>query len=135
MNKHPFLRAYLAGICVPTIFLLVIMIGYTCARYVWNIPTPIERVIVFPMAFVPNLWGLWNVLHRAFLGRVSLGIFGGLLPLLLAPLGYLMTRILDFSIPQHALAMVPIGLPIGMILYYLVWKYLVSSLNAELVVA
>ena len=135
MNKHPFLRAYLAGICVPTIFLLVIMIGYTCARYVWNIPTPIERVIVFPMAFVPNLWGLWNVLHRAFLGRVSLGIFGGLLPLLLAPLGYLMTRILDFSISQHALAMVPIGLPIGMILYYLVWKYLVSSLNAELGVA
>jgi hypothetical protein len=135
MNKHPFLRAYLAGICVPTIFLLVIMIGYTCARYVWNIPTPIERVIVFPMAFVPNLWGLWNVLHRAFLGRVSLGIFGGLLPLLLAPLGYLMTRILDFSIPQHALAMAPIGLPIGMILYYLVWKYLVSSLNAELGVA
>jgi hypothetical protein len=135
MNKHPFLRAYLAGICVPTIFLLVIMIGYTCARYVWNIPTPIERVIVFPMAFVPNLWGLWNVLHRAFLGRVSLGIFGALLPLLLVPLGYLMTRILDFSIPQHALSMVPILLPIGMILYYLVWKYLVSSLNAELGVA
>ncbi|HVH50301.1 MAG TPA: hypothetical protein VM781_01445, partial [Candidatus Bathyarchaeia archaeon] len=62
MNKHPFLRAYLAGIAVPTAFLLVVMTGYTCARYVWDIPAPIERVIVFPMAFVPNLWGLWNVL-------------------------------------------------------------------------
>jgi hypothetical protein len=137
MNKHPFLRAYLAGICVPTMFLLVIMTGYTLARYVYNVPTPIERMIVFPMAFVPNLWGLWNVLHSAFLAqrRVSLGIFGGLLPLLLAPLGYVMTRILDFSIPQHVLEIAPIGLPIGMILYYLVWKYLVSSLNAELGIA
>ena len=58
MNKHPFLRAYLAGIAVPTVFLLVIMTGYTCARYVWNIPLPIERVIVFPMAAVIHAPGV-----------------------------------------------------------------------------
>ena len=137
MNKHPFLRAYLAGIAVPTVFLLMIMTGYTCARYVWNIPVPIERVIVFPMAFVPNLWGLWNVLHSAFLAprRVPLGVFGCVLPLLLAPLGYGVAHLLNFPIPEHVIALVPIAVPIAMILYYLVWKYLVSSLNAELGIA
>ena len=133
MNKHPFLRAYLAGICVPTIFLLAVATGFTFLRYVYNLPIPVERVIVFPMAFVPNLWGLWNLLHTAFLARrFSLGLFGALLPLLLAPLGYLVAHLLEFPIPHHVLALAPIGLCIAMILYYLVWKYLVSFLNAEL---
>jgi hypothetical protein len=134
MNKHPLLRAYLAGICVPTIFLLAVATGFTFLRYVYNLPVPIERVIVFPMAFVPNLWGLWNTLHTAFFAQrqVSLGIFGGLLPLLLAPLGYTVARLLQFPIPPHLLEHAPIGLPIAMILYYLAWKYLVGSLNAEL---
>jgi len=57
MNKHPYLRAYLAGIAVPTVFLLVIMTSYTVIRYVWDVPIAIERVIVFPMAAVPNAWG------------------------------------------------------------------------------
>lgn len=57
MNTHPYLRAYLAGICVPTIFLLFVATGFTFIRYVYNFPVPIERVIVFPMAVVPNLWG------------------------------------------------------------------------------
>ena len=65
MNKHPLLRAYLAGIAVPTVFLMIVATVFTFVRYVYNAPIPIERVIVFPMAFVPNLWGLWNVLHAA----------------------------------------------------------------------
>ena len=83
MNKHPYLRAYLAGIAVPTVFLLVAMIGYTIVRYVYDVPIPVERVIVFPMAAVPNAWGLWNVLYRAFIAdrHISLGVFGGALPL------------------------------------------------------
>ena len=95
MNKHPYLRAYLAGIAIPTAFLLVATTGYIIIRYVYNLPVPIERVIVFPMAAVPNAWGLWNVLYRAFLAsrHVSLGLFGGALPLLLAPCGYLIARL------------------------------------------
>jgi hypothetical protein len=137
MNKRPLLRAYLAGIAVPTVFLLVIMTAYALVRYVYNLPVPIERVIVFPMAFVPNLWGLWNVLHAAFLAprHVSLGFFGALLPPLLAPIGYCVARLLDFPIPNPVIALAPIGVPIGMILYYLVWKYFVASLNAELGIA
>ena len=54
MNKHPLLRAYLAGIAVPTVFLLVVMTSYTFIRYVYDLPIPIEPVILFPMAIVPN---------------------------------------------------------------------------------
>ena len=134
MNNHPLLRAYLAGIAVPTIFLMIVATVFTLVRYVYNAPIPIERVIVFPMAFVPNLWGFWNVLHAAFFthGRLSLGIFGSLLPLLLAPLGYFVARMLEFPIPHPIFSLAPIGLPVAMILYYLAWKYLVGSLNAEL---
>jgi hypothetical protein len=137
MNKHPYLRAYLAGIAVPTVFLLAVMTAYTVIRYVCAIPIPIERVIVFPMAAVPNAWGLWNVLYVAFLEKrhISLGLFGGALPLLLAPGGYLVTRLLHFAVPPEVFAVAPFALPIGLVLYYLVWKYFVGFLNAELGIA
>lgn len=137
MNKHPFLRAYMAGICVPTIFLLVVATGFTFLRYVYNAPIPIERVIVFPMAVVPNLWGLWNILFAATHKRLhlSLGLHGALLPFLLAPLGILATNVLNFSVPHFASHIFPFAAPVALTLYYLAWKYLVGSLNAELDVA
>jgi len=137
MNKHPYLRAYLAGIAVPTVFLLLVITGYTVIRYVWDVPIPIERVIVFPMAAVPNAWGLWNVLYRAFFAgrRVSLGVFGGALPLLLAPGGYVVTRLLGFTVPHQVFVVAPFAFPVGLIVYYLVWKYFVGFLNAELGIA
>jgi hypothetical protein len=133
MNKHPYLRAYLAGIAVPTVFLLVVMTGYAIVRHIYNIPIPIERLIVFPMAVVPNAWGLWNVLYRALMAprHVSLGVFGGALPLLLAPCGYLVARLLGFT-PHEVLSGASFGLPVGLIIYYLAWKHLVGFLNAEL---
>jgi len=137
MNRHPLLRAYLAGIAIPTVVLLVVMTGYTIIRYVYNIPVPIERVIVFPMAAVPNAWGLWNLLYVAFLEKrhVSLGLFGGVLPLLLAPGGYVVTRLLGFTVPDAVFHVAPFALPIGLVVYYLVWKYFVGFLNAELGIA
>jgi len=137
MNKHPYLRAYLAGIAVPTAFLLVAMTAYTIVRYVYNVPIAIERVIVFPMAAVPNAWGLWNVLYRAFLAprHLPLGMFGGALPLLLAPCGYLIARLVGFTVPHEVLSFAPFALPVALIIYYLVWKHFVGFLNAELGVA
>jgi hypothetical protein len=134
MNKHPFLRAYLAGICVPTVFLLVVAAAFTLLRYVYNFAVPIERVIVFPMAFVPNAWGLWNVLFLLWHERLHLplGLHGALLPFLLAPLGILVTSLLNFSVPSFPLHIFPFAAPIGLIVYYLAWKYLVGALNAEL---
>jgi hypothetical protein len=137
MNKHPLLRAYLAGIALPTVFLLVVMTAYTVIRYVVNVPVPVERVIVFPMAAVPNAWGLWNLIYQAFGQRRqwSLGLFGGALPLLLAPGGYLVTRLLQFNVPSEVFHVAPFALPIGMIVYYLAWKYFVGFLNVELGIA
>ena len=137
MNKHPYLRAYLAGIATPTVLLLVAMSGYTIWRYVVNIPVPIERMIVFPMAMVPNVWGLWNALYLKLRQRrqISLGLFGAILVLVIAPLGYLLTRVLSFEIPRVVLMALPVNLVIGTVLYYLLWKHIVGFLNAELGIA
>lgn len=144
MRPHPYLRAYMAGIVVPTLFLLVIMAIFAYHRYYFEVPNqfvvplpgrPLDRAIVFPMAVVPNVWGAWNMLHLALRSRVrlSLGAHGALLPLLLMPGGVALARVLDvFTIQwQFALPMVPIGMAV----YYLAWKYLVGFLNAEVGVA
>jgi hypothetical protein len=137
MNRHIYLRAYMAGIVVPTIFLLVIMSGYCILRYIYNFPVPVERVIVFPMAVVPNLWGLWNVLYVALRSssRLSIGAHGAILPVLLAPLGFLLTRILDFPIPSSIAHAIPVGVAIALLVYYFAWKYLVARLNWVLEIA
>jgi len=80
---------------------------------------------------------LWNLIFVAFLQKrhIPLGLFGGALPLLLVPGGYLVARLLNFTIPPVAFQVVPVGLPIALIVYYLVWKYFVGFLNAELGIA
>jgi hypothetical protein len=137
MNQHTYLRAYMAGIVVPTIFLLVVATTFTIGRYVYNVPVPLERFIVFPMAVVPNAWGLWNILFVALRTRLqlSIGLFGALLPILLAPLGIVMASLLHFSIPNIAAHAFPIAAPVALIVYYLVWKYLVGFLNGVLQLA
>jgi len=42
------------------------------------------------------------------------------------------TRLLNFTVPDAVFHVAPFALPIGLILYYLVWKYFVGFLNAEL---
>ena len=129
MNQHPYLRAYMAGIVVPTIFLLVAMTAFTIARYMYNVPFAIERVIVFPMAVVPNVWGVWNIVHLALHRRVPIGIFGTILPFILAPAGYLVARLTGFGIPHFVHAAFPFFFPVGLAIYYLAWKFLVAPLN------
>jgi hypothetical protein len=131
MNQHTYLRAYLAGIAVPTVFLLAIMTGYCILRYVYDFPVPVERVIVFPMAVVPNLWGLWNILFIALRSRLqlSLGLHGALLPILLAPLGMVVAGLLHFPAPALISHVWPIAAPVALIVYYFAWKYLVGFLN------
>jgi hypothetical protein len=134
MKKHPYLRAYMAGIAVPTIFLLVVATGFTMARYIYNIPVPIERVIVFPMAVVPNAWGFWNVLFIFWRERLqmTIGLHGALLPFLLAPLGFAAAGLVNFPIPNFVAHFFPVAAPLGLIIYYLAWKYLVGFLNRAL---
>jgi len=137
MNQHPYLRAYMAGIAVPTAFLLIGMTVFIVTRYVYNIPLAIERVIVFPMAVVPNLWGLWNILYVALLSRrhMSIGLFGAVLPFLLVPGAYVVTRLVGFDVPAFVHSVFPFFFPVGVAIYYLAWKYLVGSLNVIVGVA
>ena len=144
MRPHKYWRAYMAGIVVPTLFLIVVMAIYAYHRYYFEVPSqfvvglpgrPLERAIVFPMAVVPNLWGIWNILHVALRQRVRLplGVHGALLPVILMPAGVTLARLLDvFTIQwQFALPM----LPIGMAVYYLAWKHFVGFLNEEMGIA
>ena len=144
MRPHPFLRAYMAGIVVPTLFLLVVMTVFAYHRYYFEVPNqfvvplpglPLERALVFPMAVVPNVWGLWNMLYLAIRSRIRwpLGLHGALLPLLLMPGGVILARVLDvFTIQwRFALPMVPIAMAV----YYLAWKYVVGFLNEEMAIA
>jgi hypothetical protein len=129
MNRHRYLRAYMCGIVVPTMFLLVAMFAFTTARYVYNVPIQIERVIVFPMALIPNFWGIWNMLYVRLSEtyQAPIGLHGAALVVLIVPIGFGLARLLGFEFPVHPLAIA--GAPAALVAYYLVWKYIVSFLN------
>ena len=144
MRPRPYLRAYMAGIMVPTIVLLLIMGIDTYHRFYLEVPSqfvfglpakPLERTILFPMAVVPNLWGLWNVLWVATKGRthLSIGAHGSLLVAMIVPAGILLARTTELFYIQMGYAL--LAIPVGMAMYYLAWKFLVGSLNAEVGVA
>jgi hypothetical protein len=118
----------MAGVVLPSLFLLVVLVGFIVARLIFEVPIPIERMIVFPMAVVPNLWGLWNVLYIAVgKRRVPLGAWGALLPILLIPGGFALQEFVGASLftPIEAL----IAFPIIAAVYYLIWKHLVGFFN------
>jgi hypothetical protein len=147
MRTHPYLRAYMAGVAVPTFMLLVMMTVLAMLRFKGAplAPSPgeastlgdallfeaIGRAIIFPMAVVPNVWGLWNMLHLA-IGRttkLSLGAHGALLPILLVPFGLMLASAFDVFSYQLQWV-IPFGI-VAMVAYYLAWKYAVGFLNAE----
>jgi len=137
MNNHPYFRAYLAGIAVPTPLMLCGLTGYMILRYVFNVPIPIERMAVFPLAVVPNAWGLWNVAYLALPGRwlLPIGVHGALLPLLLIPGGYVLAKLLGIDFIAQNAAWMWVAFPLALAIYYLAWKYLVNFCNHFLGVA
>ena len=82
MNTHPYLRAFLAGILVPTLVLPLLLIAFIVLRLGMKISFPIERGLVFPMALVPGLWGAWNMLWQWSHERTHLpvGVHGAFCP-------------------------------------------------------
>ena len=148
MNTHPYLRAYMAGIVVPTIVLLLVLSGFIVLRLVCHFPAPVERVIIFPMALVPNLFGVWNMFYLWLRPRrhLPIGLHGALLPFLLVPFGYLIglslgviavgsQGIVYFQEITLPYAFFLIGFSFTLIGYYLIWKYLVGFFNHVLGIA
>lgn len=65
--------------------------------------------------------------------RFSIGVHGSFIPALLVPAGILLARTTELFYIQMGYAL--LAIPVGMAMYYLVWKFIVGSLNAELGVA
>ena len=145
MKPHPYLRAFLAGAFVPTLILPLMLTGFIVVRLALRFPLPIERGLVFPMALVPSLWALWNMLWVGSHPRthLSIGVHGALLPLFLLPSGALaathlgilalgsegVTWFHSVYVPYSLIAPVFAGALVG---YYLAWKYVVGFLNRTL---
>ena len=144
MRPKPYLRAYMAGIVVPTIVLFVVAFVYAYhvfylevpRQFIFGLPArPLERTMLFPMAVVPNLWGVWNMLWLATKSktRLSIGAHGAFVPAILVPAGIVLARTTELFYIQMGYAL--LAIPVGMAFYYLVWKFLVGSLNAEVGIA
>ena len=148
MNPHPYLRAFLSGILVPTLIMPLFLIAFIVLRLEIQIGLPIERGIVFPMALVPILWGLWNMLWQGSHPSTHLpvGLHGALLPLFLLPVGTLIaTHLGALQLGPSTCDLVPVhhdsvwrdraflrGALAG---YYLAWKYIVGFVNHVLGIA
>ncbi len=145
MNTHPYLRAFLAGVFVPTLVLPLILTGFIILRLVMHVPVPIERGIIFPMAIVPSLFGLWNIAWLASHARTHLpiGFHGALLPIIMAPVGAFIASCLGifalgksgitwFQACEVPYALIALGFVGALAAYYLVWKYIVGFVNRTL---
>ncbi|MGB9406577.1 MAG: hypothetical protein WCA89_03520 [Terracidiphilus sp.] len=148
MNTHPYLRAYMAGIFVPTLVLPLLLTVFIVVRLVLQVPVPIERFVIFPMALVPTLFGLWNMLYLASHLRthLSIGLHGAILPFLGAPIGATLASYLGIlaigaqGVTYFQACFVPYWLIAPIFLaavagYYLAWKYIVGFLNRVLGIA
>jgi len=148
MNTHPYLRAYMAGIVFPTLVLLVVLTAFCIARFVYQVPVPIERVIIFPMALVPSLFGVWNMFYLWLRPHphLPIGFHGALLPFVMVPVGIALAGRLGLvtvgssglmCLDQHIVPYqyVALAFTIGVIIYYLAWKYLVGFFNQVLGIA
>jgi hypothetical protein len=148
MSAHPYLRAYLAGIFVPTLVLPLILTVFIVVRIVLQAPVPIEQAMIFPMAVVPVLFGLWNMLWLGSHERTHLpiGLHGAVLPLLMAPAGACVAHSLGIlALGSHGVtwfqaceipyALIAPCFLVALAVYYLVWKYIVGFLNRVLGIA
>lgn len=148
MNTHPYLRAFLAGAFVPTLVLPLMLTVFIVARLELEVQIPIEQALIFPMAVVPSLFGLWNMLFLGTHARthLPLGLHGAVLPVLLMPAGALLatwfgvlalgahgvTWFQSVKLPYTLIAPLFLAAVAG---YYLVWKYIVGFVNRVLGIA
>lgn len=148
MNTHPYLRAFMAGTLVPTLVLPLLLTAFLVLRVGMQVSFPIERGLIFPMALVPALWGLWNILWEWSRERTHLpvGLHGAFLPLLMVPVGALIathagvltlgaSSVTWFNAVTVPYSLIALFLLIGMTAYYLAWKYIVGFVNRLLGIA
>ena len=124
------------------------LIGYIVIRFMFHVPFPIERGLVFPMALVPTTWALWNMLWLGSHAKtnLSLAVHGMLLPFVLLPAGTVIASCLGilqlgssgvtwFDTCQVTYVLIAPCFLAAVAGYYLVWKYVVGFLNRVLGIA
>lgn len=126
-TSHRYVRAYLAGIALPT--LVVSAAGLIAVVFFDRMNPPFQRALLLPVAINPAIWGFWNVVWVA-LGRrrIQIGWHGAMLAVVLIGVGVLLAGLLNVSevTPERGgTVLIPTGLA-----YYLLWRYGVSFLNA-----
>ena len=128
---RPYLRAYLAGIALPTM-IVPLVIAALALQHPAERGFHLEDVVIFPIGLAPNAWGLWNMLHLRLRrwGEVPIGLFGAVLVLVIAPAAYGLQLALGKMLWTPAL--IAIGFPITLALYYLAWKLVVGRFNVLL---
>jgi hypothetical protein len=122
----------MAGVTVPTVLMVFSLASFCVVRFNYDFPFPIERGMVFPLALVPPIWGLWNMLYVALRRRgylFPLGLHGAVFPLLVGPFESATVRAFGFDIPRSGPAVFLFGVVIAMVFNYLLWKYLVGFFN------
>jgi hypothetical protein len=128
---RPYLRAYMAGIALPTM-IVPLVIAALAVQHPAERGFHLEDVVIFPIGLAPNAWGLWNMLHlwaRRY-RDIPLGPFGVALVLVLAPAAYALQLALGKMLWTPAL--VAVGMPITLVLYYLAWRHVVARFNTLL---
>jgi hypothetical protein len=148
MNTHPYLRAFMAGTLVPTLVLPLLLVAFLVLRVGMQVSFPLERGLIFPMALVPALWGVWNILWEWSRDRTRLpiGVHGAFLPLLLMPAGVISATyggvltlgarsVTWFNAVTIPYAYIALFLAVAMSAYYLAWKYIVGFVNRSLGIA
>ena len=125
---HPYLRAYMSGIALPTMVVPVVVAALSL-QHPDGHPFHIEDVLIFPIGLVPNAWGLWNMLYVRLRKQreIPAGPYGAALVLLLAPAALGIQLALGKMLWTPTL--VAIGLPMTLAGYYLAWKYIVARFN------
>ena len=138
----------MAGTLVPTLVLPLLLAAFLVLRVGMQVSFPIERGLIFPMALVPALWGVWSILwqwSREYT-HLPLGVHGAFLPPLMLPAGALLAMhagvltlgsasVTWFNSVTVPYALIALFLLVGMTVYYLAWKYIVGFVNRLLGIA
>jgi hypothetical protein len=125
---HPYLRAYMSGIALPTM-VVPLVVAALALQHPSGQGFHLEDVAIFPIGLVPNAWGLWNMLYVWLRSRreIPAGLYGAALVLLLAPAGFGIQLALGKTVWTPGLF--AIGFPMALGGYYLAWKYIVARVN------
>ena len=128
MRSYRYVRAYLAGIALPT--LVVCAAGSITVVFFDRLEPAIQRALFLPIAAIPVLWGIWNVVWVA-LGprrRLQIGWHGAILAALLIGVGVLLAgrlHVSEVTPLRGSTVLIPTG-----VAYYLLWRYGVWFLNS-----